>query len=56
MTIPISVHTKRKADCDRRESLEGATPVLRHWLAMTYVILFRSKKQNDTERYPKVSR
>ena len=27
MTIPISVHTKRKTDCDRRESLEGATPV-----------------------------
>ena len=27
MTIPISVHTKRKTDCDRRESLERATPV-----------------------------
>ena len=31
----------READCDRRESPEGATPVLRHWFAMTTSISVR---------------
>ena len=39
-----------RTDCDRRESLEGATPVLRHWFAMTCAFGWYSK--NRTRPHP----